>query len=159
MTSMPNSTTVLIVGAGPSGLVAALSLLHHGYKDFVIVDAVEQGENTSRALVVHAATLEVCQCITTLGRDTYLFRLGTGHHRLRGRNRSERNQGLGPQYLQPLLKARFRQPLVSRQIHPSPVYPRHPTECYRVCSQREIQRLWRDSSPAMQSRFLEEERE
>ncbi|KAG1853714.1 hypothetical protein DFJ58DRAFT_789276 [Suillus subalutaceus] len=59
ITSMPNSTTVLIVGAGPSGLVAALSLLHHGFKDFVVVDAVEQGENSSRALVVHAATLEV----------------------------------------------------------------------------------------------------
>lgn len=60
---MPNSTTVLIVGAGPSGLVAALSLLHHGFKDFVIVDAVEQGENTSRALVVHAATLEALDTI------------------------------------------------------------------------------------------------
>ncbi|KAG2105148.1 FAD/NAD(P)-binding domain-containing protein [Suillus cothurnatus] len=63
MISMPNSTNVLIVGAGPSGLVAALSLLHHGYKDFVVVDAVEQGENTSRALVVHAATLEALDSI------------------------------------------------------------------------------------------------
>lgn len=60
---MPSSTTVLIVGAGPSGLVAALSLLHHGFKDFVVVDAVEQGENTSRALVVHAATLEALDTI------------------------------------------------------------------------------------------------
>jgi 2-polyprenyl-6-methoxyphenol hydroxylase-like FAD-dependent oxidoreductase len=72
-TSIPSSTTVLIVGAGPSGLAAALSLLHRGFKDFVIVDAVEQGENTSRALVIHAATLEVRQCITTLGHDTYCF--------------------------------------------------------------------------------------
>lgn len=63
VTSMPNSTTVLIVGAGPSGLAAALSLLHHGFKQFVIVDAVEQGENTSRALVVHAATLEALDTI------------------------------------------------------------------------------------------------
>ncbi|KAG2144974.1 hypothetical protein BD769DRAFT_1567419 [Suillus cothurnatus] len=63
MTSMPNSTNVLIVGAGPSGLVTALSLLHHGFRDFVIVDAVEQGENTSRALVVHAATLEALDTI------------------------------------------------------------------------------------------------
>ncbi|KAG2111535.1 FAD/NAD(P)-binding domain-containing protein [Suillus discolor] len=63
MASMPNSTTVLIVGAGPSGLVTALSLLHHGFKHFVIVDAVEQGENTSRALVVHAATLEALDTI------------------------------------------------------------------------------------------------
>ncbi|KAG2063615.1 FAD/NAD(P)-binding domain-containing protein [Suillus decipiens] len=63
MTSMPNSTTVLIVGAGPSGLAAALSLLHHGFRNFVIVDAVEQGENTSRALVIHAATLEALDTI------------------------------------------------------------------------------------------------
>lgn len=60
---MPNSTTVLIVGAGPSGLVTALSLIHHGVKDFVVVDAVERGENTSRALVVHAATLEALDTI------------------------------------------------------------------------------------------------
>lgn len=69
--AIPNRTTVLIVGAGPSGLVATLSLIHHGFKDFLVVDAVEEGENTSRALVVHAATLEVatssypsesCQC-------------------------------------------------------------------------------------------------
>lgn len=60
---MPISTTVLIVGAGPSGLVAALSLLHQGFRDFVVVDAVEQGENTSRALVVHAATLEALDTI------------------------------------------------------------------------------------------------
>ena len=58
-TSIPDHTTLLIVGAGPSGLVAALSLVHHGFKDFVIVDAVEEGENTSRAIVIHAATLEV----------------------------------------------------------------------------------------------------
>lgn len=57
--SLPDSTTVLIVGAGPAGLAAALSLLHYGFHDFIIVDAVQHGENTSRALVVHAATLEV----------------------------------------------------------------------------------------------------
>ncbi|KAG2132507.1 FAD/NAD(P)-binding domain-containing protein [Suillus bovinus] len=63
VTSMPNTTTVLIVGAGPSGLVAALSLLHRGFKDFVIVDAVRQGQNTSRSIVVHAATLEALDTI------------------------------------------------------------------------------------------------
>ena len=63
--TLPETTTVLIVGAGPTGLATALSLLHHGFRDFVIVDAVLQGENTSRALVVHAATLEVCPlCLT-----------------------------------------------------------------------------------------------
>ncbi|KIJ17568.1 hypothetical protein PAXINDRAFT_167574 [Paxillus involutus ATCC 200175] len=63
MESLPDTTTVLIVGAGPTGLAAALSLLHHGFRDFVIVDAVLQGENTSRAIVVHAATLEALDTI------------------------------------------------------------------------------------------------
>lgn len=62
--SLPDSTTVLIVGAGPTGLAAALSLLHHGFRDFVIVDAVQDGKNTSRALVVHVATLEVSHSST-----------------------------------------------------------------------------------------------
>lgn len=57
--SLPNQTTILIVGAGPTGLAAALSLLHHGFHDFIIVDALSQRENVSRAIVIHAATLEV----------------------------------------------------------------------------------------------------
>ena len=85
--SMPSSTTVLIVGAGPSGLVAALSLIHHGFRDFVIVDAVEAGENTSRALVVHAATLEVRHARSCLLQFVQTpFTLGVGHYRLRGRD-------------------------------------------------------------------------
>jgi 2-polyprenyl-6-methoxyphenol hydroxylase-like FAD-dependent oxidoreductase len=58
--SLPESTAVLIVGAGPAGLAAALSLIHHGCRDFVIVDAALEGRNTSRAIVIHAATIEVC---------------------------------------------------------------------------------------------------
>lgn len=57
--ALPRSTTVLIVGAGPTGLASTLSLVHHGFKDFVIVDAVVKGDNSSRAIVVHSATLEV----------------------------------------------------------------------------------------------------
>jgi len=57
--SLPHRTTILVVGAGPSGLACALSLVNQGFRDFVIVDAVLEGENTSRALVIHAATLEV----------------------------------------------------------------------------------------------------
>ena len=61
--SLPDKTTVLIVGAGPTGLGAALSLLHHDFHDFIIVDAVPQGANISRAIEIHAATLEVnCLC-------------------------------------------------------------------------------------------------
>jgi len=56
---LPESTTVLIVGAGPTGLATAISLLNQGCRDIVIVDAVLLGENTSRAMAIHAATLEV----------------------------------------------------------------------------------------------------
>lgn len=56
---LPEQTTVLIVGAGPTGVSAALSLLEHGVKDIVIVDAAERTPDTSRAMAVHAATLEV----------------------------------------------------------------------------------------------------
>ncbi|KAH0826179.1 hypothetical protein J3R83DRAFT_5611 [Lanmaoa asiatica] len=72
--SLPDNTTVLIVGAGPAGLAAALSLLHHGFRDFVIVDAVQHGENTSRALVVHAATLEA---LDTIGCGDGIISQGT----------------------------------------------------------------------------------
>ncbi|KAI5987455.1 FAD/NAD(P)-binding domain-containing protein [Pisolithus albus] len=61
--SLPRNTTVLIVGAGPTGLASALSLFHHGFKDFVVVDALVKGDNSSRAIVVHAATLEALDVI------------------------------------------------------------------------------------------------
>ncbi|KAG6333151.1 hypothetical protein ID866_5933 [Astraeus odoratus] len=48
---------------GPTGLAVALSLIHHGFNDFVIVDALERGENLSRALAVHAATLEALDTV------------------------------------------------------------------------------------------------
>jgi 2-polyprenyl-6-methoxyphenol hydroxylase-like FAD-dependent oxidoreductase len=56
--SLPEYSTVLIVGAGPSGLAAALSLIHHGCRDFVIVDAIVEGQNASRAITIHSATVE-----------------------------------------------------------------------------------------------------
>lgn len=59
--ALPPRTTFLVVGAGPSGLSAALSLIKAGCGDVTVVDAVLQGENTSRAMVIHAATLEVCR--------------------------------------------------------------------------------------------------
>ncbi|KAJ7639519.1 FAD/NAD-P-binding domain-containing protein [Roridomyces roridus] len=62
--SLPTSPiSVLIVGAGPSGLAAALSLHHQGIKDFVIVDALLAGQNSSRAAVIQAATLEVLDSV------------------------------------------------------------------------------------------------
>lgn len=57
--NLPTETDVLIVGAGPTGLAAALSLHKQGCTDIMVVDSAVTGENTSRALAVHAATLEV----------------------------------------------------------------------------------------------------
>ena len=58
---LPQQTTVLVVGAGPTGLAAAISLSLKGCNDLVIVDAVERAARplSSRALAVHAATIEV----------------------------------------------------------------------------------------------------
>lgn len=56
------STGVLIVGAGPTGLTVAISLLSQG-RDVTVVDKLEEGTNTSRAAVVYPGTLE--------GLDTY----------------------------------------------------------------------------------------
>ncbi|KAL4065167.1 hypothetical protein V8B97DRAFT_2086762, partial [Scleroderma yunnanense] len=61
--SLPPNTCTLIVGAGPTGLATALSLIHHGFRDFVIVDAINKGEGTSRALLIHAATMEAMDMI------------------------------------------------------------------------------------------------
>ncbi len=49
---------VLIVGAGPTGLVLALWLARLGVKPMIIDKALEPG-NTSRALAVQARTLEL----------------------------------------------------------------------------------------------------
>ena len=53
-------TDVLIVGAGPSGLTLAASLVNRGIAT-TVVDAQAAGANTSRAAVVNARTLEVLE--------------------------------------------------------------------------------------------------
>src|ERR1044071_240266 len=49
---------VLIVGAGPTGLLLAIYLTHFGIR-VRLVDAAAEPGTTSRALVVHARTLEL----------------------------------------------------------------------------------------------------
>lgn len=58
MSPLPSRTDVLIVGAGPAGLTAALSLHHSGCKDIVVVDSALAADSTSRAIATHAATFE-----------------------------------------------------------------------------------------------------
>ena len=60
---------VLVVGAGPTGLTAAVSLALRGIK-VTVIDAQEAGSNTSRAAVVHAHTLEVLESIGVSDRMT-----------------------------------------------------------------------------------------
>ncbi|MFD4975323.1 FAD-dependent monooxygenase [Streptomyces sp. NPDC058424] len=59
-TSLPSTTQVAVVGAGPTGLALAITLAQAGV-DFVLLDKLAEGANTSRAAVVHARTLEVLE--------------------------------------------------------------------------------------------------
>lgn len=55
-----NMTEVLIVGAGPVGLTAAIALTQRGHT-VTVVDSQPEGANTSRAAVVHPHTLELLE--------------------------------------------------------------------------------------------------
>ncbi|HEY2178416.1 MAG TPA: FAD-dependent monooxygenase [Caulobacteraceae bacterium] len=85
---MANDTDVLIVGAGPTGLVLALWLHRLGVKLRIIDKAATPGE-TSRALAVHARTLELydqvglAEAVVAAGREMDGARLW-----VRGRQRA-----------------------------------------------------------------------
>src|SRR5947209_12403154 len=55
-----NDTDVLVVGAGPTGLALGAALSAKGIRA-VVVDALAEGQNTTRAAVVNARTLEVLE--------------------------------------------------------------------------------------------------
>jgi 2-polyprenyl-6-methoxyphenol hydroxylase-like FAD-dependent oxidoreductase len=57
---LPSETEILIVGAGPTGLSLAATLAVHGVP-FLLIDRLEARQTTSRALAVHARTLEVLE--------------------------------------------------------------------------------------------------
>ena len=54
------TTDVLIVGAGPTGIALAIALKQAGI-DHLLIDKLEEGQNTSRAAVIHAHTLEMLE--------------------------------------------------------------------------------------------------
>ncbi len=57
-----NDTDVLVVGAGPTGLTLAATLLSRNVR-VVVVDRQAAGANTSRAAAVNARTLEVLESV------------------------------------------------------------------------------------------------
>ena len=58
----PTETDVLIVGAGPTGLSLAITLQQAGIRH-VLIDKLAEGQNTSRAAVIHAHTLDVLETL------------------------------------------------------------------------------------------------
>src|SRR5215472_4256460 len=62
-----NDTDVLVVGAGPTGLALGASLITRGVRA-VLVDALAEGQNTTRAAAVNARTLEVLEDLGVAGR-------------------------------------------------------------------------------------------
>ena len=64
-------TDVLVVGAGPAGLSLSIALAQAGV-DHLLIDRLEQGQNTSRAGVIHAQTLETLDRIGVTTRMTEL---------------------------------------------------------------------------------------
>ncbi len=85
--ALPARTEIAIVGAGPTGLALAVTLASAGI-DFVIVDRLAEGANTSRAAVVHARTLEILdelgasQDLTARGLPITRFAVRDGSRRL-----------------------------------------------------------------------------
>jgi 2-polyprenyl-6-methoxyphenol hydroxylase-like FAD-dependent oxidoreductase len=79
-------TEVLVIGAGPTGLALSVGLHQRGV-EHVLIDRLEQGQNTSRAGVIHAQTLE---SLRELGVATRMNALGLKLSRftIRDRNRA-----------------------------------------------------------------------
>ncbi len=74
----PEHTAVLIVGAGPTGLTAAVRLAQLGIP-YVLVDASPAPTSTSNAALVHAASIEL---LAELGVGDALVAAGRRLHRI-----------------------------------------------------------------------------
>jgi 2-polyprenyl-6-methoxyphenol hydroxylase-like FAD-dependent oxidoreductase len=82
---LPVHADVLVVGAGPSGLALAIVLRQAGV-DCLVVDSLDHGQNLSRAVVVHAHTLEVLE---TIGVADELVRQGLAISKIAIRDRDQ----------------------------------------------------------------------
>ncbi len=58
----PVETDVIVIGAGPTGLCLGIALLQSGIRT-LLIDRLTRGQNTSRAAVIHARTLEVLESL------------------------------------------------------------------------------------------------
>ncbi len=87
MSEIPASASVVVVGAGPTGLTAAVMLADADI-DVVVLDGLAEGANTSRAVALHARTLEVLRELGIAdelrdrGLEVPRFTLRDGGHRL-----------------------------------------------------------------------------
>src|SRR5580704_19228167 len=102
MNSSPGrDTDVLIIGAGPTGLVLALWLSHYGVR-VRIVDRTAEPGTTSRALAVQARTLEVysqiglAHTVVARGRKTIAANLWVAGKRAAHAVLGEMGVGLSP---------------------------------------------------------------
>ncbi|MEV4491160.1 FAD-dependent oxidoreductase [Micromonospora coxensis] len=80
---LPQRTDVLVVGAGPTGLAAAVTLARRGV-EVTVVDRAPRPAVTSRAAVVHAYTLEV---LDRIGAAAPLVEQGIASRRFTARDR------------------------------------------------------------------------
>ena len=119
---LPEQTSILIVGAGPTGLAAAISLFNQGCKDIVVVDAAERTPDTSRAMVIHASTLEVGLVTTIINLFVHLLMTGTGISRLRRQTRFTRHQSDNIERLGPKCTIFLLGPLEPLTLYQVPIY-------------------------------------
>ncbi|WP_433331168.1 FAD-dependent oxidoreductase [Spirillospora sp. CA-294931] len=83
---LPTTTEVLVVGAGPTGLTVAVALAVQGH-EVTVVDAQAEGDNTSRAAVVHARTLELLQPLGGISDRLAAIGIHAGRFTIRDRDR------------------------------------------------------------------------
>ena len=159
--SLPSSTYTLIVGAGPTGLAAALSLIHRGFRDFVIVDAVTQGENSSRAVLIHAATMEVSTPMTVnylfISPDILWLHAGVGHHRLWRRTCLQRFQVAMYDTSHSYRHDRSDSICTLKAIHEASLWPYYTSGPYRANPRTEARQLWSHRTSSLQGHRYEAE--